>query len=228
MRNRAGGNNPFSGRFSRVEVIAKALPTSACPRTRVKGLELVPCRAQRALCSLRHGFANADRWVLAFKQHAKKVPGLRVIFQHKRLREQPFRKVKDRRCMVAASVFGTGVAALGPVPLVRGLTHTCVRGEPMFFAKKFCHCWRAADSAFAIAHHFYLPPLLSGHFAPRLPWATFKQTWFLHQKINGYNVVTFGARTSRIGTVGCIKIENSRRSLRLISGLHSTFPIRKR
>ena len=39
----------------------------------------------------------------------------------------------------------------------------------MFFAKKFCHCWRAADFAFAFAHHFYLPPALPGHFSHRLP-----------------------------------------------------------
>jgi hypothetical protein len=112
---------------------------------------------------LRDGFANADRWVLAFKQHAKKVPGLRVILQHKRRREQPFRKVKDRRCMFAASVFGASVAALRAVPLVHGLTRACVHHEPMFFAKKFCHCWRAADFAFAFAHHFYLPPALPRH-----------------------------------------------------------------
>ena len=159
-----------------MEVIAKALPTSACPGTRVKacwkgvrGLGLVPDRAQRALCSLRDGFANADRCVFAVEQHAREVAGLRVILQHKRLREQPFRKVKDRRCTLAASVFGTSVAALRTVPLVQGLTRTCVHGEPMFFAMKFCHCWRAADFAFAFAHHFYLPLALPGHFATRLP-----------------------------------------------------------
>jgi hypothetical protein len=68
--------------------------------------------------------------------------------------------------MAAANVFGTSVAALRAVPLVQGLTRTCVHGEPMFFAKKFCLCWRAADFAFAFAHHFYLPPALPGHFAP--------------------------------------------------------------
>jgi hypothetical protein len=61
----------------------------------------------------------------------------------------------------------------------------------MFFAKKFCHCWRAADFAFAFAHHFYLPPALPRHFAPRLPGFAFKQRWFLHQRINSYNVVTW-------------------------------------
>jgi hypothetical protein len=66
----------------------------------------------------------------------------------------------------------------------------------MFFAMKFCHCWRATDFAFAFAHHFYLPPALPGHFALRLPGFAFKQRWFLHQRINSYNVVTFGARTS--------------------------------
>ena len=163
MRIRARTNNPFSGSFSRVGMIANALPTWACSRTRVKGLGLVPCRAQRVLCSLRDGFANADRWVLAFKQHAKKVPGLRVISQHKPLREQPFGKVKDRRCMVAASVFGAGVAVLRAVPLVHGLPRACVRGDPMFFAKKFCHRWCTADCAFAFAHRFYLPPALPRH-----------------------------------------------------------------
>src|SRR4029453_4131563 len=185
------GKQSFSGRFSRVEGIAKGLPTWACSVSRAKGLGLVPCRAQRALCSLRDGFANADRWVLAFKQHAKKVPGVRVILQHKRLREQPFRKVKDRRCMVAPSVSGAGVAPLRGGLLVHGLPRACVRGEPMFFAKKFCHCWRAADFAFAFAHHFYLPPALPRHFAPRLPGFAFKQRWFLHQRINSYNVVTW-------------------------------------
>jgi hypothetical protein len=43
----------------------------------------------------------------------------------------------------------------------------------MFFAKKFCHCWRAAGFAFAFAHHFYLPPALPGHFSPRLPLGDF-------------------------------------------------------
>jgi hypothetical protein len=65
--------------------------------------------------------------------------------------------------MFAASVFGAGVAALRAVPLVQGLTRTCVRCESMFFAKKFCHRWCTADSAFAFAHHFYLPPTLPGH-----------------------------------------------------------------
>jgi hypothetical protein len=156
-----------------------------------RGLGLVPCRAQRALCRLRDGFANADRCVLAVEQHAREVAGLRVILQDKRLRKQPFRKVKDRRRMVPASVFGTSVATLRAVLLVQGLTRTCVHGEPMFFAMKFCHCWRAADFAFAFAHHFYLPPALPGHFAPRLPGFAFKQRWFLHQRINSYNVVTW-------------------------------------
>jgi hypothetical protein len=60
--------------LARVEVIAKALPSSACPRTRVKacwkgarGLGLVPCRAQRSLCRLCDGFAKADRCVLAIE-----------------------------------------------------------------------------------------------------------------------------------------------------------------
>jgi hypothetical protein len=176
MLKKLTARNRFSGRFSRVEVIAKALPPSACPRTRVKacwkgarGLGLLPCRAQQALCSLRDGFANADRCVLAVEQHAREVAGPRVILQDKRLREQPFRKVKDRRCMFAASVFGTSVAALRAVPLVQGLTRTCVHGESMFFAKKFCHCWRAADFAFAFAHHFYLPPALPRHVRTPFP-----------------------------------------------------------
>jgi hypothetical protein len=42
--------------------------------------------------------------------------------------------VKDRRCTLAASVLGTSVATLRAVPLVHGLTRTCVHGEPMFFA----------------------------------------------------------------------------------------------
>ena len=126
-------------------------------------LGLVPYRAQRALCSLRDGFANADRCVLAAEQHAREVAALRVILQDKRLLEQPFRKVKDRRCLVAASVFGTRVATLRAVPLVQDITRTCVHGESMFFAMKFCHCWGAADFAFAFAHHLYLPPALPGH-----------------------------------------------------------------
>jgi hypothetical protein len=65
--------------------------------------------------------------------------------------------------MFAASVFGAGVAALLAVPLVHGLTRTCVHGEPMFFAKKFCHRWCTADFAFVFAHHFYLPPALPRH-----------------------------------------------------------------
>ena len=71
--------------------------------------------------------------------------------------------------MVAASVFGAGVATLGAVPLVRGLARPGVRGKPMFFAKKFCHCWRAADFAFALAHHFYLPPALPRHLHTAFP-----------------------------------------------------------
>jgi hypothetical protein len=124
---------------------------------------------QQALCSLRDGFANANHFVLAVEPHAREVPALWVILQNKWLREQPFRKVKDRRRTLAASVFGAGVAALRAVPLVQGLTRTCVHGEPMFFAMKFCHCWRAANFAFAFTHHFYLPLALPGHFAPRLP-----------------------------------------------------------
>jgi hypothetical protein len=83
--------------------------------------------------------------------------------QHKRLREQPFRKVENRRRMVAASVFGSGVATLRAVPLMRGLERACVRGAPMLFAMKFCHRWRAADFAFAFARHFYLPSALPRH-----------------------------------------------------------------
>jgi hypothetical protein len=154
-------------------------------------LGLVPSRAQQALCSLGDGFANADRCVLAVEQHAREVAALRVILQDKRLLEQPFRKVKDRRCCtLAASVFGTSVATLRPVPLVQGLTRTCVHGKPVFFAMKFCHCWRAADFAFAFAHHFYLPPALPGHFALRLPGLamTLKQRSFC---INELTVTTF-------------------------------------
>jgi hypothetical protein len=149
----------FLCRFSRVEVIAKALPISAYPRTRVKacwkgarGLGLVPCRAQRALSSLRDGFANADHCVLAIEQHASKAPGLRVIMEDERLREQPFRKVKDRRWMLAASVFGTVVPALLLVLAVPPAAS--IRGNPMFFAKHSCHRWRTAGVASACAHHF--------------------------------------------------------------------------
>ena len=101
--------------------------------------------------------------------------------------------MKERRYTLAASIFGTSVATLRAVPLVQGLTRTSVRGEPMFFAVKFCHCWRAANRAFAFVHHLYLPPALTGHFAPRLPRRLLSKDGFLHQRINSYNVVTFGA-----------------------------------
>jgi hypothetical protein len=71
--------------------------------------------------------------------------------------------------MAAASVFGAGVATLGAVPLVRGLARPSVRGKPMFFAMKLCHRWRAADSAFAFAHHFYLPLALPRHLRTAFP-----------------------------------------------------------
>jgi hypothetical protein len=76
--------------------------------------------------------------------------------------------------MIAASVFGTGVAALRAVPLVRGLARACVRGEPMFFAMKFCHGWRTTDFAFAFAHHFSLPPVLPRHV--RTPFSSLYDT----------------------------------------------------
>jgi hypothetical protein len=67
----------------------------------------------------------------------------------------------------------------------------------MFFAMKFCHRWGAADLAFAFAHHFYLPLALPGHSAPRLPGFAFKQRWFLHQRINSYNVVTLASNSRK-------------------------------
>jgi hypothetical protein len=79
--------------------------------------------------------------------------------------------------MAAANVFGAGVATLGAVPLVRGLARPSVRGKPMFFAMKSCHRWRAADSAFAFAHHFYLPLALPRH--PRSAFPVLPSAFFL-------------------------------------------------
>jgi hypothetical protein len=103
---------------------------------------------------LRDGFAKADRRILVIEPPTRKDPALRVILQYKRLAEQPFRKVKDGRCVFAASVFGTAIATPSTAPPVDSVAPASIRGEPMFFAKHSCHRWRAADFAFAFAHHF--------------------------------------------------------------------------
>jgi hypothetical protein len=99
--------------------------------------------------------------------------------QDKRLLEQPFRKVEGRRCTVAASIFGIGVATPRAVPLMPGLARPRVRGDPMLFAKKFCHRWRAADAALACAYHFYLPPVLSRHSCTAFPVSAFAPLFLL-------------------------------------------------
>jgi hypothetical protein len=71
--------------------------------------------------------------------------------QDKWLREQPFRKVEEHRRMVAASVFGTVVATLRAVPLVRCLARACSRRADAFrneilsllARRRFCICLRA-------------------------------------------------------------------------------------
>jgi hypothetical protein len=103
---------------------------------------------------LRDGFAKADRRILVIEPPTRKDPALRVILQYKRLAEQPFRKVKDGRCVFAASVFGTAIATPPTAPPVDGVAPASISSEPMSFAKHSCRRWRAADSAFAFAHHF--------------------------------------------------------------------------
>ncbi len=100
------------------------------------------------------GLAKADRRILVIEPLTRKDPCLRIILYYKRLAEQPFGKVKDGRCVFAATVFGTAVATRASGPPVDGVAPASIRSEPMFFAKHSCHRWRAADLAFAFAHHF--------------------------------------------------------------------------
>lgn len=127
--------------------------------------------------------------------------------------------------MAAANVFGAGVATLGAVPLVRGLARPGVRGKPMFFAMKFCHRWRAAGSAFAFAHHFYLPLALPRHLRtafPALPSAFFllsgpaaKETRAVPRAIHPFdfkrlNISAYLSRPSTHEGYGSVNCQSSR------------------